>query len=142
MNSVILQGATRLLVALILLFSVYMLLRGHNLPGGGFIAGLIASAAFILYALAWSMREAREALRVAPVKLATVGVLLSLASAMPGALQAYPPFTGLWLFLGAAEGGMEGGKGVPLSTVLLFDIGIYLSVLGSVLALFFTLEEE
>ena len=138
MNSVILQGATRLLVALILLFSVYMLLRGHNLPGGGFIAGLIASAAFILYALAWSMREAREALRISPVRLATVGALLSLGSALPGALQAYPPFTGLWLFLG----GGDGEKGVPLSTVLMFDIGIYLAVLGSVLALFFTLEED
>jgi len=138
MNSVILQGATRLLVALILLFSVYMLLRGHNLPGGGFIAGLIAAAAFILYALAWSLREAREALRISPVRLATVGALLSLASAVPGALQAYPPFTGLWLFLG----GSDGEKGVPLSTVLLFDIGIYLAVLGSVLALFFTLEED
>lgn len=138
MNSVILQGATRLLVALILLFSVYMLLRGHNLPGGGFIAGLVASAAFILYALAWSLREAREALRVPPVRLATVGALLSMASALPGALQDLPPFTGLWLFLG----GGDGEKGMPLSTVLLFDVGIYLAVLGSVLALFFTLEEE
>lgn len=138
MNSVILQGATRLLVALILLFSVYMLLRGHNLPGGGFIAGLIAAAAFILYALAWSLREAREALRVSPVRLATVGALLSMASAVPGALKGLPPFTGLWLFLG----GSESEKGIPLSTVLLFDVGIYLAVVGAVLALFFTLEED
>ncbi|WP_066961049.1 Na+/H+ antiporter subunit B [Microbulbifer sp. Q7] len=138
MNSVILQGATRLLVALILLFSVYMLLRGHNFPGGGFIAGLIAAAAFILYALAWSLREARAALRVPPVRLATLGAMLSIASAVPGALQGQPPFTGLWLFVG----GGDGEKGIPLSTVLLFDVGIYLAVLGSVLALFFTLEED
>nr|WP_010133680.1 Na+/H+ antiporter subunit B [Microbulbifer agarilyticus] len=138
MISLILQGATRLLVALILLFSVYMLMRGHNLPGGGFIAGLIASAAFVLYALAWSLREAREALRVSPVKLAAIGALISLASAVPGMLKGFPPFTGLWLFIG----GGAGDKGIPISTVLLFDVGIYLAVLGAVLALFFTIEED
>ncbi|MCA0899675.1 MnhB domain-containing protein [Microbulbifer agarilyticus] len=138
MSSVILQGTTRLLVALILLFSVYMLMRGHNLPGGGFIAGLIASAAFVLYALAWSLQEARAALRVSPVKLAAIGALLSLASAVPGLLKGFPPFTGLWLFIG----GGEGDKGIPISTVLLFDVGIYLAVLGAVLALFFTIEVD
>jgi hypothetical protein len=52
MNSIILKAATRLLVALLLLFSVYMLLRGHNLPGGGFIGGLIGATGFVLYAIA------------------------------------------------------------------------------------------
>lgn len=138
MNSIILQGATRLLVALILLFSVYMLLRGHNQPGGGFIAGLIAAAAFILYALAWGLAAARTSLRVAPARLAAGGVLLAALSGVPGALWGEPPFTGLWLFLG----GGASDKGVPLSTVLLFDVGIYLAVLGSVLTLFFALEEN
>ncbi|MFV8781183.1 Na+/H+ antiporter subunit B [Microbulbifer sp. SA54] len=138
MNSIVLQGATRLLVALLLLFSVYMLLRGHNLPGGGFIAGLIAAAAFILYALAWDVRTARVALRVSPTRLAASGALLAALSAVPGGLWGQPPFTGLWLFVG----GDAGDKGVPLSTVLLFDIGVYLTVLGSVLTLFFTLEED
>ena len=138
MKSIVLQGATRLLVALLLLFSVYMLLRGHNLPGGGFIAGLIAAAAFILYALAWDIPTARAALRIAPARLAAGGVLLAALSAVPAALWGRPPFTGLWLFIG----GGAGDKGFPLSTVLLFDVGIYLAVLGSVLTLFFALEED
>ncbi|MFI2812689.1 MULTISPECIES: Na+/H+ antiporter subunit B [Microbulbifer] len=138
MNSIILQGATRLLVALILLFSVYMLLRGHNQPGGGFIAGLIAAAAFILYALAWGMAAARASLRVAPARLAAAGALLAAAAGSLAALAGLPPFTGLWLFIG----GSETAKGIPISNVLLFDTGIYLAVVGSVLTLFFVLEED
>ncbi|WP_193162294.1 MnhB domain-containing protein [Microbulbifer hainanensis] len=138
MKSIVLQGTTRLLVPLLLLFSVYMLLRGHNLPGGGFIAGLIAAAAFILCALAWDIRTARAALRISPARLAAGGALLAALSGVPGALWGNPPFTGLWLFIG----GGAGDKGLPLSTVLLFDVGIYLAVLGAVLTLFFALEED
>ncbi|WP_323846530.1 MnhB domain-containing protein [Microbulbifer magnicolonia] len=138
MNSPILQGATRILAALILLFSVYMLLRGHNEPGGGFIAGLIASAALILFALAWGVAEARASLRVAPAKLAAAGGLLAGGSGAVALLSGLAPFTGLWLFIG----GGDDGKGLPVSTVLAFDIGVYLAVFGSVLMLFFALEDD
>lgn len=137
MNSIILQAATRALVALILLFSVYMLLRGHNEPGGGFIAGLIAAAGFILFAMAWGVPAARKSLRVAPASLAATGVLLAALAGCIGYLHGDAPFTGQWLFIG----GGQGSKGLPVSTVLMFDAGVYLSVLGSVLALFFVLED-
>ena len=52
MNSVILRAGSRLLAVLLLVFSVYMLLRGHNAPGGGFIGGLIAASAFVVFAIA------------------------------------------------------------------------------------------
>ncbi|MEW5249790.1 Na+/H+ antiporter subunit B [Microbulbifer discodermiae] len=138
MNSVVLQTATRALVALLLMFSVYMLIRGHNQPGGGFIAGLIAAAAFTLFALAWGATAARSALRVQPGTLAALGVLLAGASAMVAGLAGEPLFTGQWLFLGGADG----DKKVALSSVLVFDIGIYLAVLGAALVLIFALEEK
>ncbi|KUJ83459.1 Na(+)/H(+) antiporter subunit B [Microbulbifer flavimaris] len=138
MNSVILQTATRALVALILVFSIYMLLRGHNQPGGGFIAGLIAAAGFALFAMAWGIAAARRALRVEPGKLAAIGVLLAGISGAVAALLGQAPFTGQWLFIGATEG----DKGLPISTILVFDIGVYLSVLGAVVALVFALEED
>ena len=74
MQSLILTTTTRLLVALLLVFSVYALLRGHNLPGGGFIGGLIGATAFILYALAASVDEAARALKVDPANVAMLGV--------------------------------------------------------------------
>ena len=52
MNSIILRAGTRYLAGLLLLFSIYMLLRGHNQPGGGFIGGLTGATGFVLYAIA------------------------------------------------------------------------------------------
>lgn len=145
MNSIILQTATRTFVPLLLMFSIYMLLRGHNLPGGGFIAGLVAAAAFTLMAMAWGIKAARRALRFSPAGLAAAGLLIAGASGVVAGLFGEAPFTGQWLFLFADAGSGEGAgkdKGLALSTVLIFDIGIYLSVLGAVVALVFALEED
>ena len=140
MNSLILNAATRILVALMLLFSVFMLLRGHNEPGGGFIGGLIAAIGFALYAIAQGTAAARRALRVDPRVLAMVGLGIALLAGLIAAFDGEPLFTGQWLFLGGDPA--TGDKGLPLSTVLIFDIGVYLTVVGSVLALVFALEEE
>lgn len=138
MKSIILQSATRFLVGLLLIFSVHMLLRGHNLPGGGFIGGLIGATGFVIHVIACGTDSARRAIRVAPQNIAVVGLAVALAAGLfPGLLgQAF--FTGQWLFIGATET----EKGLPLSTVLVFDIGVYLVVLGAVLTLVFALEEE
>ena len=138
MNSVILRAGTRFLSGLLLLFSIYMLLRGHNEPGGGFIGGLIGATGFVLYAIAIGAAEARSALRVQPQNIAFSGLGIALLSGIAAVLAGDSPFTGQWLFLGASET----DKGLPLSTVLVFDIGVYLVVFGSILALVFAMEEE
>ncbi len=138
MNSVILSTATRVLVALMLLFSIYMLLRGHNQPGGGFIGGLIAAIGFALYAIAQGTAAARAALRIDPRTLCMFGLALALLAGLGAAPFGDPLFTGQWWFLG----GTADSKGLPLSSVLIFDIGVYLVVIGAVLTLVFALEEE
>jgi multicomponent Na+:H+ antiporter subunit B len=138
MNSIILRAGTRYLAGLLILFSVYMLLRGHNEPGGGFIGGLIGAIAFVLYAIACGTAAARRALRVLPQTVAMVGLGISLLAGLAAAPFAEPLFSGQWLFVG----GSETEKGLPLSTVLVFDIGVYLVVFGSVLTLVFAMEEE
>ncbi|MEM1266413.1 MAG: Na+/H+ antiporter subunit B [Pseudomonadota bacterium] len=137
MNSIILRAGTRVLVSLLLLFSVYMLLRGHNQPGGGFIGGLTGATGFVLYAIACGTKDAREALRLTPETIAMGGLGIALAAALLPGLVGESFFKGLWLFLGATEG----SKGLPLSTVLVFDIGVYLVVFGGTLTLVFALEE-
>lgn len=137
MKSIILHAAARLLVALLLLFSIFMLLRGHNLPGGGFIGGLIGAVGFVVYALACGTADARAALRVPPEDLAMAGLGAALAGGLMAAIFGEAFFTGQWLFIGATED----SKGLPLSSVLLFDIGVYLVVMGSILTLVFALEE-
>jgi multicomponent Na+:H+ antiporter subunit B len=137
-TSVIVKAATRLLVGLLLLFSVWMLLRGHNQPGGGFIGGLIGSTGFILYAIAHGCRAAREALRLEPQTIAMAGLGIALAAGLLAWLFGDALFTGQWLFLGATAD----DKGLPLSNILIFDIGVYLVVMGSILTLVLALEEE
>ncbi|CAM3181985.1 MnhB domain-containing protein [Paracoccus nototheniae] len=137
MQSLILTTTTRLMAALLLLFSVYSLLRGHNLPGGGFIGGLIGATAFILYTIATSVDEARSALRVDPSNLAMVGVGVAALGGIGAGFAGDPFFTGQWRFLFR-----DGDSYVPLSTVLIFDIGVYMAVFGGILTLVFALEQE
>ena len=138
MNSVILRAGTRYLAGLLLIVSLFMLLRGHNEPGGGFIGGLIGATGFVLYAIACGTKDARAALRVSPETVAVAGLLIALAAGLAAAIFGDDFFTGQWLFIGATED----DKGLPLSTVLVFDIGVYVAVFGSVLSLVFTMEEE
>jgi len=138
MKSVIVESGARFLVALLLVFSVYMLLRGHNEPGGGFIGGLIGAVAFVIQAIACGTASARKALRVDPSDIAMAGLGVALAAGIFAALFGDPLFTGQWLFLGATED----SKGLPISSVLVFDIGVYLVVMGAILTLVFALEEE
>ncbi|MFQ6550207.1 Na+/H+ antiporter subunit B [Aestuariibius sp. 2305UL40-4] len=138
MNSIILRAGTRYLVALLLLFSIYMLLRGHNEPGGGFIGGLIGATGFVLYTLGCGTSEARAALRVLPQTIAMCGLGIALLAGLTAGLFGDALFTGQWLFLGDRES----GDYIPISTILVFDIGVYLVVFGSILSLVFAMEEE
>lgn len=137
MQSLILTTTTRLVAALLLMFSVYALLRGHNLPGGGFIGGLIGATAFILYTIATSVEEAQAALRIDPSNLAMAGLGVAALGGIGAAFAGQPFFTGQWLFLFR-----DGDSYVPLSTVLVFDIGVYMAVFGGILTLVFALEQE
>ncbi|MFQ3622091.1 MAG: MnhB domain-containing protein [Acetobacteraceae bacterium] len=137
MNSLILRAGTRVLAPMMLLLSVFLLWRGHNLPGGGFIGGLVATSAIALQGIAFGPEAARRTLILPPAVLAGLGVLIATAAALPAALAGLPVFTGLWLKLEVGDGAV-----LPLSTPLLFDIGVFLTVIGGVAALLTALEEE
>ncbi|HSO07607.1 MAG TPA: Na+/H+ antiporter subunit B [Pelomicrobium sp.] len=131
MSTLILRAATRVLTSLILLFSVYLLLRGHNLPGGGFIGALVASIAFGLYVFAFGAEACRRALRIEPGALAVAGLAVALGAGLLAGLAEEPFLTGLWGSLGDTKVG----------TPLLFDVGVYLAVVGAVMTLVLDLAE-
>lgn len=135
MRSLILQTSSRFLVVLLLLFSLFYLLRGHNMPGGGFIGGLLGASSFALYMLAFGVDAARRLLRVAPRTLVGAGLLLAAAGGCAALLVGRPFLTGLWLPWEVPGIG-------KISTVLLFDIGVYVVVVGTTLLMVFTLAEE
>ncbi len=133
MRSVILQIATSYLVPLMLLFSVFLFFAGHEEPGGGFVGGLVASAGFALYAIAFGVNEARQTLWVTPLQLIAVGLAFVLASSAFGLLAGEPFLTGFWSDVDLPVGSI----GTPVT----FDFGIYLGVIGVVLMIVFTLAE-
>ena len=137
MSSLILKTATRLLVGLILTFSVYLLLRGHNAPGGGFAAALVAGTGFALFAIAEGPAVVRKAIRIAPQTIAMGGLGLALASGLAAPLTGRPFLTGIWWI-------WEKGRASELAigTPLFFDAGVYFAVLGAILTLILALEEN
>jgi multicomponent Na+:H+ antiporter subunit B len=137
MSDIILQTATRLIFTLLLLFSLFLLVRGHNEPGGGFIAGLVAAGGFALHAIAYDVAEARRAIRVEPRLLIGAGLLLAAASGTLSWWQGQPFLTGQWLWLV-----WPGPEPLAVGTPLIFDLGVYLVVIGVTLTIVFALAEE
>lgn len=136
MNSLILGATARLLLPLLAFFSLFMLFRGHNDPGGGFIGGLLIASGFALYALAHGAGAARAVLRFDPHAIIATGLFVALGSGLVGPLVFGTPFlTGVWLPVAVPGIG-------KLSTVLLFDVGVYLVVLGASMLILLTLAEE
>lgn len=135
MDSTILRTATNYLLPLLILFSIFVLLRGHYLSGGGFVGGLIASIAFVLHSFAYSTRKTLDLFSLEPIKLIGIGLCLSICSALVPVFYGEAILTGIWFAEDIAVIGAVG-------TALFFDIGVYLVVIGVVLTILFTIAEN
>lgn len=136
-QSLILRTTGYFLLPLLLLFSLFLLLRGHNEPGGGFIAGLVAAAAVSLHLFAMGTNAARRILLLTPRDLIGWGLLLAVLSSLPAALLGDALFTAVWFELTLPLLGE-----IKLGTPLFFDLGVYLVVIGAVLTIVLNLAEE
>jgi multicomponent Na+:H+ antiporter subunit B len=136
MNTLILRTVAPFLTALMVLFSVFVLLRGHNEPGGGFIGGLIAASAFAIYGIANGVAAVRRALWLHPMTVSALGLVFACLAGLLSAFFAVPFMTGLWIY--PRLFGVE----VPLSSVMLFDTGVYLVVVGAIASVALALEER
>ena len=125
-SSYIFRSIVRFVFFLIMIFAIYLFLRGHNAPGGGFIAGLAAAISLILLSLAIGLDGVLRILRIDPVSLAAIGVALTLASSAAPMLVGKP-------FLTQSDWHLHD---VPLlgelhiGTPLVFDLGVLLVVIG------------
>ncbi|MBK1625238.1 Na+/H+ antiporter subunit B [Afifella marina] len=136
MSTVIFRAIAPYLTALMVLFSVFVLLRGHNNPGGGFIGGLIAASAFAIYGIAYGVPPVRRALRFHPMGIAGFGLVVATLAGVPSLIGGKPFLTALWAY--PKIFGME----VAISTATFFDIGVYLVVLGTITSVALSLEER
>ena len=135
-RSLMLEYVARTAYWLMLLASVWILLRGHNAPGGGFIAGLVAVAAIALLAIVYGVDYARRRLPLQPLQLAVAGVLLALISGIPGAWDGNPFLTHQWWSIEV------GNNLFKLSTVIMFDIGVFAAVWGAFATYLFALLDD
>lgn len=136
MKSLILRTASSYLLPLLLLFSFFVLFRGHYHPGGGFVGGLIASIAFILHFFANGLKTTKKIIRIHPGILIPIGLAISLSSGLFPMLADQMPFmTGVW---------MDGKIPVlgSVGTAFFFDTGVYIVVLGITLTIVFTISEN
>ncbi|MBF23625.1 monovalent cation/H+ antiporter subunit A [Neopusillimonas maritima] len=127
----------RLLLPMAALVSLFFLLRGHNLPGGGFIAGLIFATAIILQYVVGGVLwvEARQNLK--PQYWMGIGLLVSAGAAL-SAWWSMRPFLSAFKL----EVAIPGVGIMPISTVLIFDIGVYMLVIGSTVLILVALAHQ
>jgi multicomponent Na+:H+ antiporter subunit A len=121
----------------ILLLSLFLLLTGHNAPGGGFIGGLVAGSAFVLCYVSGAVPAVAERAPVSPRVLFGFGLVIALASGIVPMLAGQP-----FLDSGVIERELPLFGSVKLVTVLFFDIGVYLIVVGLVLSVLRVLGED
>jgi multicomponent Na+:H+ antiporter subunit B len=136
MKTLILKTASGYLLPVLLLFSVFILLRGHYLPGGGFVGGLVASIAFVLHAFANGLENTKNLLRIHPGFLMPFGLAIAFVSGLAPMFLADLPFmTGIWFDEPLPVIGMVG-------SALFFDTGVFLVVIGVTLTIIFTISES
>ncbi len=133
MRSTILQTAAMYLLPILLLFSIFLLLRGHYYPGGGFVGGLVACIAFVLHSFAYGTTRTMKLLRYNPLTFIPVGLAIATLSMFMPVFFGLPVMTGLWLDQPIPVIGMIG-------SALFFDLGVYLVVIGVVLTILFTIS--
>jgi len=135
LDTIILKTATNYLLPLLIMFSLFVLIRGHYLSGGGFVGGLIASIAFVLHSFAYNTKRTVSLFRFRPLFLIPAGLSLSLFSGLLPIVISKPFMTSIW-FLDKVD--VIGAFG----SALLFDIGVYLVVIGVVLTILFTISDN
>jgi multicomponent K+:H+ antiporter subunit A len=133
---ILLASISQSLLPLALLVSFYIFLRGHNLPGGGFIAGLVTAIAFILQYIAHGSNWIAERLTINYRKIIASGIAIALFTGV-GSWFFDRPFMTTWFeyfdipFIGKIE----------LASALVFDLGVYITVVGATLMILGSLGE-
>jgi multicomponent K+:H+ antiporter subunit A len=129
--------AMRWMFPVIVVLSIYLFLRGHDLPGGGFIAGITLSAAFVLQYLAGGTRWVEDRLRIRPTLWIGSGLLLALLTGAAAWLFGLPFLTSSFEYLDLPVIGR-----VPLASALAFDLGVFVLVVGATVLILIALAHQ
>ncbi|MFD2114709.1 Na(+)/H(+) antiporter subunit B [Paenibacillus yanchengensis] len=133
----ILQTAAKVLVFIIITFSIYILFAGHNNPGGGFIGGLITSSALLLLYLAFDAQTVFEILPMNFRVVAAIGLLLAFLTGVGALLFDVPFLTQYYEYHHVPLLGKT-----AISSALIFDLGVYFTVVGTTMTIIQSISED
>lgn len=136
-SDVIVQTAAKILVFIIMIYSIYILFAGHNNPGGGFIGGLITASALMLLYLAFDVETVREIIPFDFKIIGAIGVMLALLTGFGSVLFGVPFLTQVYEYVNLPVLGKTG-----LGTAFLFDLGVYLAVIGTTITIIRSISED
>ncbi|HEB60836.1 MAG TPA: DUF4040 domain-containing protein [Phycisphaeraceae bacterium] len=136
MTSIIFRTSQRILLPLSLVFAIYVFMKGHQEPGGGFIAGLIAAVALAIYRMAEGPGALVKLLPIKPPSLIALGLAMALITGTTALVLGYPFFTSAHGYIGS------GVNEVEWATVMAFDFGVFLVVTGVSVGMIVRLSEE
>lgn len=135
MSTAILRTSARIIVPLSLIFALYIYFKGHQAPGGGFVAGLVGSVALVLHRMSFGGPSLKRMLPVPERVLIAVGLLLALGTGTVALLVGLP-------FLTSNHGHVPGIGQYEWATVMVFDLGVFLVVTGVVVGMINALSEQ
>lgn len=135
MRTIILQMAIKTLMPIFFVYSLYLLFRGHDSPGGGFIGALVVSIGLVFHMISFGVEQTRATYKIDTMGLTATGLFISFIAATSSMLLGEEFFYAIWTNIKLPGIG-------TLSSVLLFDIGVYIAVVGAVLKIAFTIFEE
>jgi len=138
MNSIILRTAMHLIVPLVLVFSAYIALKGHNEPGGGFIGGLVASVILVLFHLCEGSQAIERMIPFHPRIILFTGLTMALATAIAPLLMGLPLLTSYINHHVPVAAGAE----MEFASAMIFDIGVFLVVVGVSLGIITRFSQE
>ena len=138
MSSPILRVVMRLMVPVTLLFAAYLAVKGHNEPGGGFIGGLVAAIVLVLYQMSFGPEEMQRMVPVHPRVLLFVGLGLAVLTALVPLVLGYPLLRSYVNHHVPLVGGVE----VEFASAIVFDIGVFLVVVGASVGIITRISQE
>ncbi|HLR59608.1 MAG TPA: Na(+)/H(+) antiporter subunit B [Pseudogracilibacillus sp.] len=136
-NDLILRSTTSLITFILLGFAIYLLFAGHNSPGGGFVGGLTTSAAFLLMYISFGQSAVDKILSINFMTLVPTGLMIALLTGL-GSLLFNKPF--LTHTFGHVTLPLLGE--FELATAMIFDLGVFLTVLGTTMTIILTISSD
>lgn len=136
-NDVMLQTATKVVTFIILMFAVHIFFAGHYAPGGGFVGGLLTASAIVLLMLAFDIETVKRIIPFNYVMMTATGLLLALGTAGASIFFNVPFFTHAYDYFDLPLFGKT-----SLHSAALFDLGVYLVVVGVTMTIIQTIGED